>query len=327
MTFNFAPWAIDGARTTAGLARLSAYASGGGRSGVIRPLDLRVKALSVPGNGLQIMAGGATILNHYLSDPDEAYVVSNPATHTVLASSMPSAKPASSYYLVCVVVGDPEFNQTGHPYMPSGPIDPALAADFEYVRVVIVPCDANTTRFEDLGYNYPAYALARLEVPANTTTITNAMIVDLRQLSKPRTESTLLLGRQTTQRVVDVNTSPGSIWINLTPAYLPFVSIPSWATRMQILTHVSGLGNQGAAVGELRTAHGTSVGPVETYDMDDVGSRTNLMTVFDQDVSAIAGSTIQLLIQARQLFDQVGYAFSDARTQIAFDVRFSETVR
>jgi len=192
VTFNFAPWAIDGARTAAGLARLAAYQGSGGRSGVIRPTDLKVTALSVPGNGLRIAAGGASILNGYLSNPDEVYVVSNPATHTVGSGSMPSAKPSVSYYLVCVVVGDPEFTQTGHPFMPSTPLDPVVALTYEYVRVVILPCTATQDSFEDLNKAYPGYALARLEVPANTTTITNAMITDLRELAQRRAERNVL---------------------------------------------------------------------------------------------------------------------------------------
>lgn len=323
MTFNFAPWAIDGARTAAGLARLASYAGGGGRSGVIRPLDLRVTALATPGPGLRIGAGGAMVLNHYLSNPDESYVVSNPASHTVLAATMPPSQPGTTYYLVCVVVGDPEFDQTGHPFMPSGALDPADAPDFEYVRVVIVPCPAGTTRFETLGYNYPAYALARLEVPANTTTITNAMITDLRDLSKARTSTEMLVGRPSHE--FGFGTWLGAAWSTFSD-FQPYINVPSWATRMQVLYHVGGLGNSGAAVGEVRGMVAGTSGPAETYDIDGASERTNLMAATDVNVSAYAGGQVQLYLEVRQLFDLPGYAFSDARTQIAYDVRFSEGI-
>lgn len=326
MTFNFAPWAIDGARTSAGLARLASYASGGGRSGVIRPGDLSVSALAVPGQGLRITSGGANILNGYLSDPDEAYVVSNPAEHTVLAATMPPSVPGTSYYLVCVVVGDPEFDQTGHPFMPSGALTPEDAIDYEYVRIVVIPCSAGDDTFEDLGVSYPGYALARLEVPGSTTTITNAMITDLRELTKPRQELVLITGRNTeTTHNLDTTTSPGSAWYDWID-FQPAITIPAWATRMQILTHVNGIGNSGDAVGNIRTVAGAGAGPIETLDIDAASARTGLMTGFDQDVSAISGTSITLKVQGRQLFDQPGFAFVDERTQVVFDVRFSENI-
>lgn len=327
MTFNFAPWAIDGARTSSALARLSSYASGGGRSGVIRPTDLRVTALAVPGQGLRISSGGATILNGYLSDPDEAYVVSNPAEHVVLAASMPPSTPGTSYYLVCIVVGDPEFDQTGHPFMPGTALDPVDALDFEYVRIVVLPCGASDDSFEDLGVAYAGYALARLEVPGSTTTITNAMITDLRDLSKPRQYTELLTGRPSaTEQRLDTTTSPGGAWYEWVD-FRPYVDIPKWATRMRILTHMNSIGSMGEnPLAEVRTVVEASAGPAQTFDVDGASSRSSLMTSFDQDVALIAGTTVELRIQGRQLFDQPGYAFVDERTQVTFDVRFDEGI-
>jgi len=325
VTFNFAPWAIDGARGPAALARLSSYAGGGGQSGIIKPLDLRVTALAVPGQGLRVGAGGATILNGYLSNPDESYVVSNPSSHTVASSAMPGAQPGTRYYLVCVVIGDPEFNQTGHPFMPSTPLDPAVALDFEYVRMVVIPCVSTTKRFEDLGVNYPGYALARLEVPANTTTITNAMITDLRGLASPREHSELFVGRQVSSVGITTASSPGSAWIN--PFEVgPWIQIPRWATRMQILATIGSLGNSGDATGEIRVSVNGIAGASETYDIDGASERNMLIAAWDTGVAAWAGQSVQAILQARQLFDLPGYAFADNRTQIIFDVRFSESI-
>lgn len=326
MTFNFAPWAIDGARTAAGLARLASYAGGGGRSGVIRPGDLKVTALAVPGQGLRISSGGAYVLNDYLTSPDESYVISNPASHTVLAASMPSSQPTTTRYLVCVVVGDPEFDQTGHPFMPAGDLDPIVALTYEYVRVVVLPCSSTDDHFDDLNKNYPGIALARLEVPANTTTITNAMITDVRELARPRSEQTLLSGRPTSvQQPLNTTTSPGSAWYEWVD-FRPSITIPKWATHIQILTHITGIGNSGEAVAEARTVAGAAAGPVETIDVDAAAGRHGIMTVFEQNISAIAGTTIQLKIQGRQLFDLPGYVFVDERTQVVFDVRFTEDI-
>lgn len=326
MTFNFAPWAIDGARSPAGLARLAAYAAGG-RSGVIQPGDLRVTALAVPGSGVRIMSGAASILNHYLANPDEAYVASNPSTHTVPSSDMPPATPGTSYYLVCIVVGDPEFNQAGHPFMPSEPLDPAIAPDFEYVRIVIVPCGASTTRFEDLGFNYPAYALARLEVPGSTSTITNAMITDLRSLAKPRTERKVLVDNTAPLQ----NLSPvdsHATWL----AYQPMVEVPDWATRAQIVVSLNGLVTTAAetrgAIRIILGAGGAAIGTDAIYAIPASadGERTNIVVALDADVTALAGQSFPVIIQGYRQGAYPGYITTFWGTQEVIDIQFSENV-
>jgi len=324
MTFNSAPWAIDGARTTAALARLATYTTGGGRSGVARPSDLRVLPLAVPGQGLRILAGGATVLNHYLADPDEAYVVSNPSTHTVASADMPPAVPQVAYYLVCVVVGDPEFNQTGHPYMPTT-ISPEAAATFQYVRIVLVPCSANTTSFEQLGLNYPAYALARIQIPANTTTITSGMITDLRDLAQARSKRSL-------ESFIPPNTynlyDPGwTAWPMMTGKV---VSIPEWATRANIVATVTGVGaTEGSMTGGLRILVGSSLGSPEVlFDIDNLAgsgfSRETVLVAFSGDVSSLAGQDATITVQGYRNADSTGWMTTFPGSQMILDVEFSE---
>lgn len=322
MTFNFAPWAIDGARSAAGLARLASYAAGGGRSGVVNPSDLSVSALAVPGNGLRISSGGASVLNHYLSDPDEAYVVSNPASHTVLAADMPSPQPSTSYYLVCVVIGDPEFNQTGHPFMPSGPLAPEDAPDFQYVRVVIVPCNPTTSSFEDLGYNYPAYALARLEIPPSTSTITNAMITDLRSLAKPR-ESTRLLVAQP----IPAGPGVGYVSTDWETVWSPQIQVPKWATYVESVGFINSIVHlDPELVGQTRLVidgYGGASSYHELPDTSGAGERVSLSAVWAADVSGIAGTTVNVSLQVAKISGSGSLqAYSD--TTCIIDVRFSE---
>lgn len=320
MTFTSAPWAVNGAQTTAALARLATYAFGGGRGGIVKPGDLKVSALGVPGNGLQIAAGGAIVLNRYQATPREAYTVSNPSTHTVLAADMPPSTPALSYYLVCVVVGDPEFSQTGHPFMPSS-IDPEDAPTYQYVRPVIVPCNSDTVTFDQLGLNYPAYALARLAIPASTTTITNAMITDLRELSKARESRVVLAGTPTTGQQA---TSGG--FVNTWNSYKPSVAIPVWATRVTVTVTISQVAAVNAVVGQLRAKLGTITSSNATYDFNDTGNaiRTTIVfTLADADVTALAGTTQQLSIESMRTS---GDGFLETRTgsQVIYDVQFSE---
>jgi hypothetical protein len=321
MTFNKAAWAIDGARTSAALARTEAYANSGGRSGIVRPMDLRVQPLAVPGNGLRITSGSAVILNHYLSTPDESYVVVNPSTHTVPSASMPAAIPSVGYYLVCAVVGDPEFNQSGHPYMPSTPIPEELAADYEYVRIVIVPCSAGTTSFEQLGLNYPAYALARLEIPSNTTTITSGMIVNLRTLARARTERTLM----------DVAT-PGGVQLTTgTPMVFPgpvtSLYVPPWATHADMIVTVSGVMAAGETQGYLWVSLNGVDGPAIGFDsaaLTDL-TRQTFVLPWSGDVSALAGATWTIgTVGQKDLGGGGGYLDSWNNAHVIYDVQFSE---
>lgn len=326
MTFNFAPWAVDGARTGASLARIAARASTGGRSGVVSPSDLQVVPLAVNGNGVRITSGNGVVLNWYQSDPDEAYVVSNPSTHTVLPADMPPAVPQTGYYLVCVVVGDPAFDQSEHPFMPSTPIAPEDAPDYEYVRIVIVPCTAGTTSFEQLGYNYPAYALARLEVPPNTTTITSPMIVDLRELAVPRSDHKTVMVQPSPDLALSATSF--ATWTNLTPS----VQVPRWATHVDIVLHIAGaLHLDPETQGSIRLRLGDVIGPNTTYVFDDStgasgGERVQLLAALSGRVDHLAGTTQSLYLEGFKDPTYTGYLTTYAGQTHIYDINFVERI-
>lgn len=172
------PLAIDGALTSSSLIRKGIRAAAGG-PGVAGPNDFKVSASSPAGQSLRVSPGLALVDNGYESTPDEVYVVPNPSILTVGSSSMPGSSGSTTYWLVCVVVGDPAYDQTGHPYMPSD-FDEDQADTYEYSRIVVLPCTSTTDSFDDLGKSYPGLALARLALPASTTTVTDGMLTDLR---------------------------------------------------------------------------------------------------------------------------------------------------
>lgn len=323
MTFNFAPWALDGARTSAASARLATYVTGGTQSGIAQPTDLRVVPLAVPGVGLRVLSGGANVLNRYMGDPDQSYVVSNPATHTVLSGSMPAPQPTLSYYLVCIVVGDQEFGNSGHPFMPSSPLSPEDAADFEYVRIVLIPCSSGTTRTEQLNLPYPAYALARLEVPPNTSTITSAMITDLRKLVQARTDRELLIQSPTPGNALnDSNYS----WVGFIP-YAPWVEVPTWATNARGTVTLSSFVCIYESIGNLRTTFGPFVGAEVGFgynDFDGTGMRFTQVLPIDCDVRNYAGQNLQVTVQGYKLPEFGGYITTWQSCQVIVDIQFDE---
>lgn len=331
MTLLNAPFAVDGARTKAGLARAATYAASSGRSGVVRPLDLKVYPLDVPGNGIRIAGGNATVVNGYQSTPRESYTISNAGTHTVLSTDMPAPVPQTMYYLVCIVVGDLEFNQAGHPFMPPS-LTPEQAMDFSYVRPVILPCGAGTTNFDQLGKTYPGIALARLEVPPSTATITSAMITDLRQLPTARSQRVLIPLDPPDGHAIQ----GAGEWIDWPPDVYATVQVPDWATHVTMTATATGVRNLGTAYGDLRVLFGGHAGPTTLYtmpniDMLDEGTSTHMMT-FEMDISQYAGTIQTLRLNGRRNPDgappgPLGYILTYPGTHFIFDLQFTEAVR
>lgn len=331
MTFENTAWAIDGALLGSSLARRAEYAAVGGAEGIVQKDDLKVTQLAVPGVGILIEAGVGLVNNQYQTNPNETYVVSNPSTHTVPSGEMPGSSGSPRSFLVVIVVGDPDFSQTGHPWMLA--TDPPLGEEesFEYVRPTLVEVAAGT---KTLDVTYPALVLARIDIPASTTTITNAMITDLRKLARPRQSQ-------------EIFPSPGGTYTNASPRrisgssyadwgaadFSPSVLVPSWATRAIVVTSVNGVrvtDTSANVSGGLRTQLGTVSGPATLFDYPTgVGAlRDNLQTAGTYDVSAIAGTTVTLKVEGYQTAP--GAPATDqkptlqAGSQVIYDVRFFE---
>lgn len=330
MTFENTAWAIDGSLLSSSLARRAEFAAVSGAQGIVQRDDLKVSQLNVPGVGVQIAPGVGLVTNNYQDSPNETYVVSNPGVHTIPSVDMPAANPSAKSYIVAVVVGDPDFTQAGHPWMGSDDPPEGEEQTFQYVRVTLIEVSAGATT---LPADYPAIPLARLDIPASTTTITNAMIVDLRKLARPRQEQTVLLGAPWT------NASPQRIPSATAFAdwgatqYSPSVAVPSWAKRAIVIAKVNGVRLADSSVniaGYIRAQLGTVSGPSIAFDMP-VGSgavRVNLESAGVYDVSAIAGTNAILRIEG---YENVPASPTtnqrlalQSGTQMIFDIRFFE---
>jgi len=89
-----------------------------------------------------------------------------------------------------------------------------------------------------------AIALARIDVPANTSIITDAMITDLRKVANPRRQR--LLFEWDVQVVNDLIYTPNAVqgWPQVADTD---IGIPAWATSAQVLAHVIGVYTVNAA--------------------------------------------------------------------------------
>lgn len=300
MTFSHAPLAVDGALLPSRLFRRAQFVATSGAEGIAQRGDLKARALPVPGRGLIISAGNAVLLNRYQTGINESYTVANPDDHEMTAVEMPAAQPSAKSYLVCVTVGDPEFDQVGHPWMPSTDLAEGEAEDYQYVRPWLVECPSTTTKFSQLGLAYPAYAVARLDIPANTTTVTDVMFKDLRNIARPRA--------QEETSYVNLATGAADSLSAVLPAFEywisngPTLEIPSWASIARIDGWIESVVITKAVNSRIRVAvNGTSLAtdqvPINrsapTSGSDRIGA--NFGGVID--VSSVAGTTKQFRLE------------------------------
>lgn len=335
MTFENAPSSIDGALLSSALLRRAQYAELGGAEGVVQKGDLKVSQLGTPGVGIQISPGVGLLLNRYQSQINETYVVSNPGVHTVPSVEMPASNASAKSYIVAVVIGDPDFSQVGHPFM--APTDPPVGQEqtFQYVRVRLIEVSAGATSIPSAAYPY--LALARIDIPASTTTIINSYITDLRSLARPRQEQQIFV-------------SPGGTWDNSTKKvaipsgssyfdwgsaqFAPTVRVPSWATRAIVVCSINGVILADASVnvaGYVRAQLGSVSGAATAWDfpVGRVGTqRDNLQCAASYDVTSIAGTDAILRVEGYELVPasptSAQKLYLQSGSQQIFDVRFFE---
>jgi hypothetical protein len=252
MPFINAPWALDGTQIPASLARLAQYVATSGSEGIAQLGDLKVAPLETPGNGIRIFSGGAVILNRYQGEvPDQSYMVYNPTGEVLGAGDMPASSPSAKSHLVCVTIGDPEFSAAGHPWMLG--TDPPSGEEntFEYVRPFVIEDVPSTTKsFDQLNLNYPGLALARIDLPASTTTVQSSHIVDLRQMAQPRREEVIW------HVATSLADQMGSAWEYWPDNSQKLVDIPKWASYVYVTGFVEGarvvFGTAGNQIGSVR---------------------------------------------------------------------------
>lgn len=174
MTWDL-PWVASGsAEIPLDVARAFTYAATGGVSGIIgQPFSdvLKITQTGSPSGSVLTLAGAFVAVSTFPGSITESYVGRNDATVT---TTVPPTTASSRSDLVYAHITDP--SQAGQP---------AVAAPVETRVITNVP--ANTTSLNSVsGYeNQAGLALARIDRPAGTSTVTAAQIVDLRRSALP----------------------------------------------------------------------------------------------------------------------------------------------
>ena len=249
----YVPWVIDGAKHSARLFRREHQLVVGDGSGVARPADLKVQALSVPGTGIRVAAGGATAQSRDSSSvARESYAVVNDAQITV--SDVPGTGSSGGRRdLVILEITDPAMSSKTYP-RPSNDAGWQDGNNFCLVTVIpnvdsLVPAAQRPVKSLDqittgAWANVTGVTLAAIKWPASTATITNAMIEDLREVQSPRrSEATFARPRVAAdngpQNFLTARTSNGGEYFPGGAGYANSfqVFVPQYATRMILEPH------------------------------------------------------------------------------------------
>lgn len=175
MAWDNVPWAVGGgAQHSSEVARLAAFVATGGQTGVLGPTDLAVLPLTSPGAGFRVLPGACVIRNRAANASSDSYLARMPSQETI--SPVTGTTSSTRSDLICARVENPFIS--GEPW--SIPQD-VTVGPYIFTRVIQnVP--GSTKSVDQLGLGYTAATLARVDWPANTSTITGSMIKDLRSV-------------------------------------------------------------------------------------------------------------------------------------------------
>lgn len=189
--------------------------------GVTTGSDLKVTALATPGAGVQVGDGSAVIAGK-VSPVQGYYNAYNIGSDTVDIAATGSTGRSD---MLVLRVEDPEYEGTRDPA-----VDPIVF--FE-----VIPNVSSTATVPPAGYS--AVPLARIDIPASTATITNAMIKDLRQVANPRRER--VLAPYYYSGIIQEISGTSTTWMSFPNLVLANLAIPSWAATAKIVFSATNL--------------------------------------------------------------------------------------
>lgn len=228
MAVEGTPWAVDGAKHSAAVARTDTYANSGGAEGIVGVGDLLVQATPTPSGQVRVAPGAIKILNRAPNGGQQTYTARNVSQTLVNVTPTGSSGGRTDYVWAHII--DPEY--TGQ--VPANPAE----ADYFFLT-----CSASQP--EGNGW----YQLARINIPANTATITQAMITSLRKVANPLRDTVPIafqmpnLGQGGyTEGIWSTEASGGEYWPEQAGDWR--IDVPDYATRAIIRVDWSGVKNQ-----------------------------------------------------------------------------------
>jgi hypothetical protein len=316
-SFDPAAVSVDGARHRGELWRNLAYAATNGAEGVVGVGDCKPRQLATAGPQVRLDAGAVVFLNRSANAGSQAYIANN-RSETRLDVAPTGASPRSD--AIVVRVKDPQYSPWPTPGSP---------ADYQYVEPVIIQgVPATTTHFSQLNLGYSGYMFGRIDLPANTTNITTAMIVGTRRVANQRREP--WFGRfEYTSGTPENSITSGTSW-NKFPVGIPTaqIAVPDFATKMVVRADITGLAIvTGAYRGNWRfhlTDNTDWVDTQLTYANEQVAASQRLSFHISDMVEIPAGhrgKTVQGYLQFAHISGPGNFR-ADTNVQVSIDIDF-----
>ncbi|MCL8016965.1 hypothetical protein [Streptomyces sp. AS02] len=306
------PILVDGATHSAQQFRMLVRDLANGSEGITQGDDLKVTQRATPGGGV-LVADGSAVVRGRVQSFQGSYAACN-----IGAVDVPIAATGGSTRsdMVILRVEDPEYEGTLNPETD----------EIAYFQV-ISNVSSSATAIPDGRTGIP---LARIDIPASTSTITDAMITDLRSCANPRRRRSVF-----TQSPSALSTAIGS---STTYSYFSTaagwnIAIPDWATKAIIKIDVSPIRyDLGNFWGQISATYGASLATQAIVLDDNQGSGARRIPAIIADTltipSAYRGTTQLLRVRAAALSTgQAGRIYVDTGTTLAADVQFEEAPR
>lgn len=280
-----------------------------GAAGINEGTDLKATPLPTPGAGIQVGDGSAIIRG-------AAWGQGSYTQHNVGPAEVPIAPTGGSERsdLVCLRVEDPEYEGTR---------DPATD-DIGYFHVVsnVSP----TTTQPPAGMT--AVPLARLDLPANTSIVTAAMIKDLRQIANPRRDRRLHSAYPSSLDELPVRVGQ---WVTWPPQARWTIDVPAWAARCILTVTIGGLRlTAGNIWTSSRAVFGERQGQVTSIDDNQTGANRRATEMIADTFSvpaAYRGTSRVLYLQMyHNRAEDTGRISVNGSTSIVADLEFTEGV-
>lgn len=322
MTFQGVPWFVGGgAENPPEAARLLAHVATRGAAGVLLPDDCEVAAMAVPSGNVRVLPGSIVVSNTKSNADGEVYLGRNPDDHTVPIA--PTGVGVTRSDLVFIRVADPQYADEPAPTsVVDGPyvwpevaagVDPGTTTVAEAITQGVLP--AGTV----------GIALARVDMPASTGTVTAAEIVDVRQLPAARSQR-----RQSTVMPTAGDTLTSAAYVTWPPEASWSFDVPEWATHAVV--HIVGASLKYGATnvnGDLRVKLGTETGQSVAYDVEAVsGKERGDFHALDTLAvpTGLRGTTQTLTMQGKR-DSATGGLQSSTTTALIADIEFQERIR
>ncbi|WP_328736529.1 hypothetical protein [Streptomyces bobili] len=322
MPWDSVPWFTEGgAEHSSEVARLLAYAAFAGAEGIIGNSDLQVKALSSPGSSVQVMTGACAILNRAAGARYQAYAARLPSADTVNIAA--TGATARSDLIVARIENPYSYGETWNQ-----PADPTVGP-YIFTRVISgVP--KTTTRVKQVRAGDSAITLARIDIPANASAITQGMIKDLREMANPRRRRVVRALRGTWTTPDEVGNTRYPSWEEFPNGARWDIEVPEWATKATIMATWAGLDQRNAkdSYGHLRVVLGSLATPITNFNCDWVGSAQRFTFVGGGDVTipaSMRGNVYDLVLEGCGASSgYTGVLEADGGATVFADIEFVE---